>query len=104
MNPVKDSKPRLVIAWVSWLLMLSGGGMFVLGILDIIILYMIGGTTLLNEVWAGTENKDNNYSSILYPLIFISFPIGCRLGIWLWAKIARKIRLVSDEKISKMGG
>jgi H+/Cl- antiporter ClcA len=104
MTQFQDSKSRLMIAWVSWLLMLCGGGMLLLGILAIIILYYIGGITLLSEVWAGTENKSNNYSSILYPLIFISFPVGCRFGIWLWAKFARKIKLVSDEKISKMCG
>lgn len=104
MNPVKDSKPRLVIAWVSWWLMLTGGGVLALYILSFFILFFLGGKELIMQIWNGTEDKTQNYTSFLYPLIFVSVPLGSKISIWLWAKIARKIRLVSDEKISRMGG
>lgn len=104
MNDIKESKFRLIVAWVSWWLMLSGCAILALGVLNIIILYNVGGTKLLHEVWNGTEDRTQDYTSFLYPLIFISVPLGGKIGIWLWAKFARKIKLVCDAKISKMGG
>ena len=101
MNQPKDSKPRLILAWLSWILMLSGGGILVLSILVFSVLFYLGGTELVSQVWSGTENKAEHDSSIIFPLIFISIPIGGKIGIWLWTKFARKIKLVSDAQIKK---
>ncbi|MDP1614712.1 MAG: hypothetical protein Q8L68_02835 [Methylococcales bacterium] len=104
MKPVKDSKPRLVIAWVSLWLMLTGGGVLTLYIFSFSLLFYLGGMELAAQAFNGVEDKTQHYTSFLYPLIFVSVPLGGKIGIWLWGKLARKIKLVSDEKISKMGG
>lgn len=101
---VKDSKHRLIVAWISWWLMLSGGAVIVLYVFVFSILFYLGGIELVTQVLAGTENKEQKLSSIIFPLIFIGIPLGGKLGILLWVKFARKIKLVSDEQIRKMGG
>lgn len=102
MSQVEDTKVRLIVAWMSWLLMLSGGGFVLLLMLFIAIVFYIGGMDAIISIANRSEDRTKNYSSILYPLIFVAYPIGAKFGIWLWAKLARKTKLISEEKIKKM--
>jgi hypothetical protein len=102
MSQIEDTKARLIVAWMSWWLMLSGGAVLILYIFSFSLLFCLGGRELITHVWDGTEDKTKGYTSFLYPLIFISVPLGGKIGIWLWAKLAIKIRLISEERIKKM--
>lgn len=104
MSDIKESKFRLIVAWVSWWLILSSGAVLALSISAFLVFYYQGGLEFIKQIWNGTDGKSENSSSFLLPLIYIAVPIGGKIGIWLWGKFARKIKLVSDEKISKMGG
>jgi len=104
MNQPSDSKLRIIFAWITWFLMLIGSAISTFYFLIHIVLFYLGGLKLIEQVWSRTEDKTQDYSSILLPLIFISMPLGAKTGVWLWGKLARKFKLISDSRIRKMLG
>lgn len=101
MNDIKESKFRLIVAWVSWWLMLSSmAGIFAF-VIGLSVFYYIGGSSLLSAIWLGKEE-----GSYLWVIIASAsgVPFGAKLGVWLWVKFVRKFKLISNEQISKMGG
>lgn len=100
MNQVKDSKARLMFAWISWWLMLSSmAGVFAY-VIGLSVFYYIGGSSLLSAIWLGKE--EGNYLWVIIASVS-GVPFGAQLGVWLWVKFVRKIKLISNEQISKMG-
>lgn len=102
--PPAEDRFRVVLAWLSLWLMLSGGGVLFLYLLGFAILLAMGGVELVSNVLAEQENRSNDYSSAIYASIFIGIPIGALFGVWLWSKLMRKTGFISGERVKRMSG
>ncbi|MEQ1584191.1 MAG: hypothetical protein ABL875_09020 [Candidatus Nitrotoga sp.] len=99
MNDKKEGRFRLMVAWLSWWLMLSSGGVVGIYVVGVIIFYFVGGLELLSAIWARTEQ--GNYLWVILASIS-GAPAGAWFGIRLWAKLMRKTGFISDNQVCKM--
>lgn len=98
----KESRYRLIVAWISWWLMLSGVGLFAVYLIVFSSFFVIGGWELVANVLAGTAKNSNESSRIILISLLFGFPVGAWFGIWLWAKLMRKTGFISDDQVRKM--
>jgi hypothetical protein len=101
MSDVKESKFRLIVAWLSWLFMLSGGVMLAVSIIIFSAFFFIEGWEFVANVLAGQE-KNSPESTRIILASALGVPAGAWSGIWLWAKLMRKTGFISDERVRKM--
>jgi H+/Cl- antiporter ClcA len=104
MSPSSDSKSRVIIAWLTLYVMVIGGAILTYCCFACAAWYYLGGLDLIINILNGVEDKAQGSTSVLLPLIFVSVPLGAKSGVWLWGKLARKCKLISDSRIRKMLG
>lgn len=102
MNDKKEGRFRLIIAWLSWWLMLSSGGVLAFCIIIFSSLLIIGGWELIANILAEKEKNNLENTKIILLSIFLGFPIGAWFGIVLWVKLMRKTGFISDDQVCKM--
>jgi len=95
----KESRYRLIVAWISWWLMLSGGAVVSAYVVGVTIFYFVGGLELLSAIWARKEQ--GNYLWVITTSA-AGIPAGAWCGIRLWAKLMRKTGLISENQVRKM--
>jgi hypothetical protein len=95
-----DGKLRILIAGFLFWAMMSGGG--VIGAYVVVhgILLLIGGIELIARIW---QSNESGYLWVLYTGIFVGCPGGAITGVWGWATLMRKTRLISDAQIQNFG-
>jgi hypothetical protein len=98
-NDIKESKFRLIVAWISWWFILSSAAVVSAFAVGVTIFYFVGGFELLSAVWAGKEQ--GNYLWVITASA-CGIPAGAWFGISLWAKLMRKTGFISDEQVRKM--
>lgn len=102
MNDKKEGRFRLIVAWLSWWLMLSSGGVLAFCIIIFSSLLVIGDWELVTNVLAEKEKNNPENTKIILLSIFLGFPAGAWFGIRLWAKLMRKTGFISDNQVHKM--
>lgn len=70
-------------------------------VIGLSVFYYIGGSSLLSAIWFGKE--EGNYLWVIIASAS-GVPFGAKFGVWLWVKFVRKIKLINNEQIIKMGG
>jgi len=101
-SDIKESKFRLIVAWLSWWFMLSSGGVLAFSIIIFAAFFFIEGREFVANVLAGQEKNSPESTRIILTSIFVGFPAGAWSGIWLWAKLMCKTGFISDNQVRKM--
>jgi hypothetical protein len=76
MSQSLENKSRLIFAYITLYLMLIGGALLTYFAMVLDTWFYIGGSELVLQIWNGAEDKTQNASSVLLPLIFLAVPIG----------------------------
>ncbi len=74
MIKTKDTKIKIAIAWASWFCMLIFGGFILVSVIQLLILYYEGGSTLISDIWLKKEK--GNYLWVILTSASLGLPIG----------------------------